>query len=45
MVKERALMLKSQEEKMGAFIATLQMNKAREVGSFISTPHFIKAAD
>ncbi|KAI8789816.1 trichohyalin, partial [Biomphalaria glabrata] len=31
MVKERALMLKSQEEKMGAFIATLQMNKAREM--------------
>ncbi|GFS14925.1 limbin, partial [Elysia marginata] len=31
MTKERALLLKDQEERLGALIASLQMNKAREV--------------
>ena len=32
MTKERALALKSQEERLGAMITALQMEKAREVG-------------
>ena len=33
MTKERALVLKGQEERLGAMITALQMEKAREVGA------------
>jgi hypothetical protein len=43
MMKDRALALKSQEERLGAMITSLQMEKAREVGDILNKNVFVCA--
>jgi hypothetical protein len=43
MMKDRALALKSQEERLGAMITSLQMEKAREAGDILNKNVFVRA--